>query len=88
MPPTRGGILEEESDNARDPEHHPTEWEQKHLNPKHQKGTEHKPHIRSTNDDDQAAAALGLAMERAKEHLKAASKHGEDDEATVPRRHH
>jgi hypothetical protein len=62
----RGGILEEDpavTSTASDPRLHPTEWEQKDLYPKHQMGTEIKPHIVITEDDDQAGAALRVAME-------------------------
>jgi hypothetical protein len=50
----------------------------------------------STNNDNQADAALGLTKEETKEHLQIASKQGgethaeagDEDEMTVPRRHH
>jgi hypothetical protein len=66
LPPERGGIPEEDptiTGTISDPGLHPTEWEQKDMYPKHQKRTGIEPHIVITEDDDQASAALRLAME-------------------------
>jgi hypothetical protein len=71
---SRGDLPEEESTivgNAHDPELQPTEGNQKHLHPNRLKGEENKTHITRPNDDDQADAALRLAMEEAKDHLQA-----------------
>jgi predicted RND superfamily exporter protein len=83
---SRGDLPEEEStivDNAHDPKLQPMEGNQKHLHPNRLKGEENKTHITRPNDDDQADAALRLAMEEAKDHLQIASKQGKENHTVV-----